>query len=158
MSHKKFNITQFIFSWVALMLMLYYALPTMIILCLGMAPTLISILTQPATDRMATTCIGMLNVCGVIPFLVVIWENHQSYQMMVYFLYNPNTWLIMYGAASVGLSIFIFCPKIVASTIRILSIQKVKQLRKHQDILSKQWGEDIRTENRRGNEKTRHIQ
>ncbi|MDA0340832.1 MAG: hypothetical protein O3B74_04445, partial [Proteobacteria bacterium] len=58
--------------------LLVFTLPTVLILSVGMLPTLAAYIVDRRREKYTTLCVGSMNFVGVIPFLATLWtEDHR---------------------------------------------------------------------------------
>ncbi|MDG2284551.1 MAG: hypothetical protein P8N43_03345 [Alphaproteobacteria bacterium] len=82
--------------------LLVFTLPTVLILCVGMAPTVAAFLVDRRREKYTTLCVGSMNFVGVIPFLATLWTEGPSFDMAFTILSDPFSWLMMLGSAGIG--------------------------------------------------------
>jgi hypothetical protein len=120
-----------------------FTLPTVLILGIGMMPTLAAMLADRRKEKYATLCVGCMNFMGVLPFMVQLWTEEHSYERAFQIIGEPFTWLVMYGAAALGWSIFFVAPGIVGMFIAMRSEQRIQALRRRQRELVEEWGPGV---------------
>jgi hypothetical protein len=118
-------------------------LPSMMLLVVGMTPTLAAMLTDRRREKYATLCVGCMNFTGVLPFLVELWTTDHSYDQAFQMIGDPFTWLVMFGAAAIGWAIYFVAPGIVGMFIAMRADQRVERLRRRQRDLIEEWGPGV---------------
>jgi hypothetical protein len=120
-----------------------FTLPTVLILGIGMLPTLGAMLTDRRKEKYATLCVGCMNFTGVLPFMIQLWTEEHSYERAFQVIGDPFTWLVMYGAAALGWSIYFVAPGIVGMFIAMRTEQRIQRLRRRQRELVEEWGPGV---------------
>ena len=120
-----------------------FTLPTVLILGVGMLPTLGAMLTDRRKEKYATLCVGCMNFMGVLPYMVQLWTEDHSYDRAFQLIGQPFTWLVMYGAAALGWAIFFIAPGIVGMFIAIRTERRIQALRRRQRELVEEWGPGV---------------
>lgn len=129
---------------IAMPVVLFSGLPTLL-LCFGLIPTLIALVTDPDRDKSGATTIGFMNVAGVLPFVIELWEKGQTMENAIAILKEPVTWLVMLGAAGVGhLILYAIPPATGALTITRMEM-RLRTLREALTQLKEIWGADVTT-------------
>lgn len=137
-------------NWGRLSLLLVVALPAMVVLLpttlvtlvLGL-PTLVALLVDRSRERYLVATVGLLNLCGLLPALIALWNRGQSIDAAFRLLTDLLYWLVAFGAAGVGWAIFISLPPLLTSYFGLISQRRLQQLRKRQKQLIEAWGEDV---------------
>src|SRR3546814_3594654 len=70
-----------------------FTLPTVLILGIGMLPTLAATISDRRKEKYATLCVGAMNFTGVLPFLIRLWIEEHSYERAFQVIGDPTTWL-----------------------------------------------------------------
>lgn len=138
------SILKVIIAWILIVPIFLLGYPTLFLLGVGMAPTIVSFLVERLPGRPASFSIGCFNLCGNIPYLLLLWQHGQTWHYALELFFDPNTLLTMYGCAFMGFSIFWGVPKVVIGTYRISARTRVKKLKKVQEKLIEEWSEDVR--------------
>lgn len=118
-------------------------LPSMMLLVIGMMPTLAAMLTDRRREKYATLCVGCMNFTGVLPYMIELWTQDHSYEHAWRIIGDPFTWLVMFGAAAIGWAIFFVAPGIVGMFIAMRADQRVERLRRRQRDLVEEWGPGV---------------
>ena len=121
-----------------------FGVPTLIV-CLGFLPTFITMFTETDPRRPALTAIGYMNLAGVLPFLIDLWQQGQTMEAALAIVYQMQTWVIMLGAAGVGQLILYVVPPMVASIVLSKQDSRRRILKEAVAELESIWGEDIKT-------------
>lgn len=134
--------------WVIALLVLAlasaFALPTVVILTIGMLPAWVAFMVDPRPEKAAGKCVLSLNIAGVAPYLVELWTAGQGGMDNAFFmLTDPMTWLVIYGAATIGWLIYFMMPYLVGAVIEMRADRRKGKLADLRKKLIEEWGEDI---------------
>ncbi len=130
-----------------------FTLPTILILGIGMLPTIGAMISDRRKEKYATLCVGAMNFTGVLPFMITLWTEDHSYERAFVMIADPFTWLVMYGAAAIGWAIYFVAPGIVGMFIGMRTEQRIQKLRRRQRDLVEEWGPGVAGGRREGEEK-----
>ncbi len=117
--------------------------PTVMVLWVGMIPTIVAFVVDRTPGRSAAVCVGAPNFAGVLPFLLQIWLQNHSAQAAEAVLTNVFALIVMYGAAAIGWILFAMVPSIVGASRNVMAQRRVAQLRARQKELIEEWGADV---------------
>lgn len=120
-----------------------FILPSVMILGIGMTPTLAAMITDRRKEKYATLCVGCMNFTGVLPFMIELWTNDHSYDNAFRLIGEPFTWLVMFGAAAIGWAIYFVTPGIAGMFIGMRADQRIQRLRRRQRDLVEEWGPGV---------------
>lgn len=116
---------------------------TSVLLFVGMLPTLVAFITDRSPGKMAALSISVLNLAGVMPFVINLWRSGQGLAATFQLLAQPYTWLVMYGAAGIGWSIYHYLPKFVATYVAYRAQSQLSDLQGLQKKLLEKWGPNV---------------
>ena len=118
-------------------------MPTIILLGIGMAPTIVAYIVDRTSEKYLSITVGLLNVCGIMPGVVHLWSGGQSYSSALQIAGDPFTMVIAYSAAAVGWGVYLALPLILAHHYTSTTESRLLRLRSRQDDLIEAWGEEI---------------
>lgn len=137
-------------NWRRASLLLIVALPAMLVLLpttimafVLSLPTVVAFLVDRTRERYLVATVGLLNLCGLLPALIALWDRGQSIETAFRLLTDMLYWLIAFGAAGVGWAIFVCLPPLVTSYYGLMAQRRILSLRKRQKQLIEAWGEDV---------------
>lgn len=122
--------------------MVPFGIPTLIV-CIGLVPTLVALLTDTDQNRSSLATIGYLNFAGVLPFLIDLWSHGQTMAAAMAIVRQPSSWVIMLGAAGIGHLILYAVPPVIASVVLINEERRLKTLREGLQQLEAIWGTEV---------------
>ncbi len=133
-----------VLSAIIFVIVMWLALPQVLILAIGMLPTWVAVfLVDQSKEKYASFCVGGLNFCGTLPFLIDVWTGANTTMSAVLVLTDVFSLLIMYGAAAIGWTLFMFVPPFAAMGLHVLNERKIAQLRERQKKLIEDWGDGV---------------
>jgi hypothetical protein len=118
-------------------------LPSSTLLMAGMIPTFVAFLTDPDRRKTSAISVGTVNICGVIPFEIQLWQGANTMAQVGLMLRHVETWAVMYGAAVIGSVIYYAVPPVVGGFIALQSAARVGELERKQAQLREAWGDDV---------------
>lgn len=124
-------------------LLLPWILPSMIVILVGMVPTIVALIVDRNPRKFGALTIASLNFAGVLPYLVKLWAKSQSLDNALNIVVDVFALAVMYGAAGFGWMIYMTIPTFVASIFSVISQRRVAVLRESQRKIIEEWGESI---------------
>ncbi len=118
-------------------------LPSCIVLAITMAPTIVAYLADRTREKYLAITVGLLNLCGTLPAETELWTHGQSYAAAFEIASDPFFWLMAYGAAAVGWTVYLMLPPILAHYYAITSNARVQSHRRKQRALIDAWGDEV---------------
>ena len=119
------------------------ALPSVIILVVGMIPTIVAYIIDLTPGRYAARCVAGLNIAGVVPFLNRLWGSTNDMAAAVNIVTDVYAWLAFYAASGVGWLLFSSLPGIVASFKTYSARRHANALRGRLEELKEEWGDEV---------------
>ncbi len=133
-----------IIAWIVAPIIGVVFFPTIILLTVGMAPTLVAFIIDRRPRKFAARAVGYLNFTGCLPFALKMWTGSHSLDSVLDILSSPISWFVMYSAAAGGWVIYFLMPPIVAAWMAVASEVKAKAIRARQEELIKEWGAEVK--------------
>lgn len=122
---------------------LFLALPTALLLLIGMVPTVVACIIDLTPGRYACRCVGGLNFAGTSPFVLKLWAGSHTVPQAMSIVADPFSLLAMYSAAAVGWMIFHGVPGVVAAVRSFNARRTVEMLHDRQRQLVEEWGRPV---------------
>jgi len=122
---------------------LFAALPTAIVLSVGLMPTLVALIVDVTRRRYLTKCVAGLNIAGVLPFLHKLLTTGHDVQTAMGIVSDAFAWLVMYSAAAMGWLLFMGLPGVVSMFKVLTAKRRVYMLQELQRTLLNEWGDCI---------------
>lgn len=118
-------------------------LPSVLVLVIGMAPTIVAFFTDRRKEKYAAFCVGAMNLLGVLPVALGMWTRDHSMDSAMRNVTNVFNWFLMYGAASLGWGLYAVTPAIVAFVLRMQIERRITKMQGYQRELIEEWGEGV---------------
>ena len=105
------------------------SLPSVMLILFGLLPTFVAYVVDKTPQKNAAFCVGGINICGVLPYLIDLWIGENSMDEAIKTLTDVFALVVMYGAAAFGWMLFQSLPPIVGAFITVLAQSRVSSLR-----------------------------
>jgi len=128
---------------VALLAMIPFSLPTMLLLFAGMLPTLVAALTDRTTSRYAWICVGGCNFAGLCPAVLNLWFGHHEITFALHQVTSVRVMLMSYIAAAGGWGLYFIAPPIVLTVMAATSKRRAAALTSQLKKLEEEWGPEV---------------
>ncbi|OHC83157.1 MAG: hypothetical protein A3G73_03285 [Rhodospirillales bacterium RIFCSPLOWO2_12_FULL_67_15] len=135
--------SQILWFTVIVALLLPWILPSMIVVLVGMVPSIVALVVDRSPRKYGTLTIAALNFAGVLPYLVKLWAKSQNLENALNIVVDVFALMVMYGAAGFGWMIFLTIPTFVASIFMVISQRRIAVLRENQRKILEEWGESV---------------
>lgn len=129
----------------SLIVLLIAALPTTILVAVGMTPTFVALVVDVTPGKYLTRCVAGLNAAGVVPFIGDLWSGANNIAAALNIVGDPFAWLAMYGAAAIGWLLFLGVPGAVTILRSINAKRRINLLRQTQTELLREWGDAVQS-------------
>jgi len=136
-------------NWTALWLfvlivgLIWISLPTVLMIVVGMPPTVVAWIIDRSHQKSATYCVAGMNFCGLFPYLMDLWVGVHSMKAASAIVTDVFALLAIYGAAAFGWVIYITIPPVVSTFLTVMAQRRVAQLRTLQRQIIDEWGEGV---------------
>lgn len=137
------NKTMILFVISGILAFIVAAMPSVVVLCVGMVPTLVAFIIDLTPGRYAARCVAGLNIAGVVPFLDRLWSSANDMTAALGIVTDVYAWLAFYAASGIGWLLFMGLPGLVASYKTFSARRKVNSLRDRLDELRREWGSEV---------------
>jgi len=134
-----------LFMTVALLALIPFSLPTMLLMFAGMLPTLVAALTDRSNSRYAWICVGGLNFAGLCPAVLTLWFGHHEITYALQLVTNVRVMLMAYLAAAGGWGLYFIAPPIVLTVMAATSKRRAASLHAQLKKLEEEWGKEVQT-------------
>ncbi len=104
---------------------------------------MVAYLIDPFRSKYCARSVGMLNLAGVVPFLMKLWSENNTVSGVMDLLADPFSSLVMFGAAAMGWLIYLGVPTLVSVYKVIRAEQTIGVLKERQKELMEEWGEKV---------------
>ena len=121
------------------------ALPTAMVLAVGLVPTIVALIVDITPGRYLTRCVVGLNIAGISPFMHKLWTGGNDMMTAVGIVTDSVAWLVIYGAAAMGWLLFMGFPGTVAVFQTLNAKRRIYMMQEKQKSLLEEWGDSIRS-------------
>lgn len=111
---------------------------------IGLLPGLVAAITDGRPGHFASKTVVAFNLAGMLQFLAAIFVSGSPNQTATEVLYDPRTWVMVYGFAAFGWAVIFIIPHIVQLYLEITSAYTIKKLRHFQESLATEWGDGVK--------------
>ncbi len=132
-------------TWWALLIAgaLFIFTGMVLLLVCGLIPGIVAYLIDRSPKKYATFCVGGMNLAGICPAALKLWNGDNNVAQAFAILTSPFELIIIFSAASFGWLIYFFVPPIVVALLTVIAQHRIAQLREEQKVLIKDWGDGI---------------
>jgi len=127
----------------ALLALVPFSLPTLLLLFVGMLPTVAAAFLERGTARQAWVSVGGLNFAGLSNWLLSLWFGHHTLGYAISQLKTVTPLLVAYMTAALGWALYLAMPPLVNAITAVTSQRRVITLAAEQRKLVEQWGEEV---------------
>lgn len=120
-----------------------FSLPTLLLLLVGMLPSLVAVIVEKGPYRYAWICVGGLNFASISPWLFNLWFGRHTMAYAIEQITGVSMLLAAYGGAAAGWLLYLGVPPLVRAVLSATSHHRLDNLSKLQKNLADQWGEDV---------------
>ena len=120
-----------------------WVLPTVLVLVVGMIPTIVAFFLDRRKEKYAAFCVGAMNLVGVLPVALGMWTRDHSMDAAMRNVTNVFNWFWMYGGAAIGWGLYSITPAIVAFYLRVQIERRIAKMQSYQRELIGEWGEGV---------------
>lgn len=140
-SFKSLSIFQKILLIIGLLIMTIMAFPIVIVLFIGLLPSLTIFITDPKNTN-KIMIVGCFNLAGVFVYLMNV-INHFSISGAMFILSDIFNLIIMLGSAALGLIIYCEIPNLFLILSKISAKRRLKIIESNLEKLSEEWGAEV---------------
>jgi len=120
------------------------------LLFVGMLPTLIMLITDMGRfKRLRLSAMAAFNLSGVSPYAFALWRDGMGVDTLLDMLPDLTVWLVMYGAAAIGLLMLWACPVAAAAARSMINADQGANLVRQRKALIAEWGDGVTGEDAR---------
>lgn len=138
------------FTVIVIVALALTALPLCILVVAGTLPSVVAVLIDRHRRRYLARTVGAMNLAGVLPGALHMWESGISFSSLLLVIDSPYNWLVMYGAAAVGWVLYFCVPPVVAMVVEVKVDETKRRLEARAKMLVEEWGEEVTGRKREG--------
>ena len=133
-----------VIAWVAAPLVGIAFFPTILLLVIGMAPSIVALIIDKRPRKVTARAIGYLNFAGALPYALKLWTGQNTISGVMELVLEPTALMIMYSAAAVGWILNIVMPPIMTAYLAVRHESKIRSIGSRQESLLKEWGSEVK--------------
>lgn len=117
--------------------------PSLVVLTVGMLPSLVGIIMSPVRVKGAMASMFSLNLAGVLPVLGFLWQRGQTFDHALRLLSDVYMWGLMFGSAGLAAFLLWGVPLGVHAVYELQASTLISRLQKRRTRLVEEWGGQI---------------
>jgi len=118
-------------------------LPSTVLVLAGLIPTFVAYAVDRDSEKSLPLTVGAMNICGIMPFCIRLWQNGHQMDLSLSMLAQPVTWVVMYSAAGIGWVLYFAIPPLVAGAMVARDEEKIRRLEEQREALVEEWGPGV---------------
>lgn len=131
-----------IFGIMTLILAIMFV-PSAIMLGIGMLPTIIAATIDRTKAGIKALTVGAMNLAGCTPFLIKLWTEGNKVDVSLSIIAQPQTIVVIYGAAAAGYLIDWAMTGLVAGIMVKQGESRQKEIARLQADMVRRWGPEV---------------
>lgn len=120
-----------------------FSLPTLVVLFVGLLPTLVAAIVERGKERYAWICVGGLNFAGLSPWLFKLWFGHHTLIYSIELVTGITMMLAAYACAGLGWLLYMSTPPVVMAFMKMTGQRRSTNLTANQKKLVETWGDGV---------------
>ena len=124
-----------------------FTLPTLLLLLVGMLPTIAALFLERGTAKQGWISVGGLNFAGLSNWMLNLWFAHHTFSYAIEELLTITPLLVSYASAAVGWGLYLAMPPLVNAVTTVTYQRRVIALSAQQRKLVEQWGDGVVSRN-----------
>ena len=129
-----------IVAWVVAPLVCIAFFPTILLLLIGMAPSIVAYIVDKRPRKVTARSIGYLNFAGCLYYALKLWTGHNTLSGVLELVSEPSALMIMYSSAAVGWMLNFIMVPIMSAFLAVQYDAKTRSISQRQKNLIKEWG------------------
>jgi len=119
-----------------------FALPTMLVVAVGLLPTVVALLVDVHPRKYAAWSVAFFNLAGLMPYLGDLWMKHNTIEGAIGVLTDILAWLVIYASASAGWMVYKGMPVVGGIILEIKTRDQIRRLKAERQKLIQEWGQE----------------
>ena len=133
-----------IIAWVVAPLVCIALFPTILLLLIGMAPSIVAYIVDKRPRKVAARSIGYLNFAGCLYYALKLWTEQNTISGVLELVSEPSALMIMYSSAAVGWMLNFIMVPIMTAFLAVQYEAKTRAISRRQEDLIKEWGSVVK--------------
>ncbi len=118
-------------------------LPSTIVFLITMLPTFVAVIVDKTPQKALTLTVGALNLAGMIPAWLLLWQNGQTVETALDIGTNHMSLIVAYGAAGFGWVIYQNVTPFVSGIIVRRTERRMRQIENRMQAMREKWGHEV---------------
>ncbi|PKU26661.1 acyl-CoA synthetase [Telmatospirillum siberiense] len=131
--------------FLTLMALVPFSLPTLLVMFVGLLPTIVAAVVERGNNRYGWVCVGGANFAGLAPWLFNLWFGHHTLSFAIEQVTSVTLLLVAYGTAGAGSLLYLALPPVVATIMASTAQHRSVGLQASQRKLVERWGDGVTT-------------
>ena len=133
-----------IIAWVVAPLVCLAFFPTILLLLIGMAPSIVAYIVDKRPRKVKARSISYLNFAGCLPYALKLWMGQNTISGVLELVFEPSVLMIMYSSAAVGWMLNFIMAPIMSAYLAVQHEAKIRSISSRQEDLIKEWGSEVK--------------
>jgi hypothetical protein len=133
-----------IIAWVVAPMVVFAFFPTILLMVIGMAPSIVAFIVDKRPGKVTARAIGYLNLAGCLPYAIKLWTSQNTITGVLSLVGEPSALMIMYSSAAVGWMLNFIMTPIMMAYLVVQHELKARTIGNRQEQLIKEWGGEVK--------------
>ena len=133
-----------IIAWVVAPLVCIALFPTILLLVIGMAPSIVAYIVDKRPRKVTARSIGYLNFAGCLYYALKLWTGQNTISGVLELVSEPSALMIMYSSAAVGWILNFIMVPIMSAFLAVQHEAKNRSISRRQESLIREWGSVVK--------------
>ena len=133
-----------IIAWVVAPMVVFAFFPTILLIVIGMAPSIVAFIVDKRPGKVTARAIGYLNLAGCLPYAIKLWTSQNTITGVLSLVGEPSNLMIMYSSAAVGWMLNFIMTPIMTAYLAVQHEVKARAISNRQEQLIKEWGGEVK--------------
>ena len=133
-----------IIAWVVAPMLVFAFFPTILLMVIGMAPSIVAFIVDKRPGKLTARAIGYLNLAGCLPYAIKLWTGQNTISGVLLLVGEPSALMIMYSSAAVGWMLNFIMTPIMTAYLAVQHEAKARSIGNRQEELIKEWGGEVK--------------
>jgi len=133
-----------IIAWVVAPMVVFAFFPTILLMVIGMAPSIVAFIVDKRPGKVTARAIGYLNLAGCLPYAITLWTSQNTITGVLSLVGEPSALMIMYSSAAVGWMLNFIMTPIMTAYLAVQHEVKARSISNRQEQLIKEWGGEVK--------------
>ena len=133
-----------IIAWVVAPLVCIAFFPTILLLLIGMAPSIVAYIVDKRPRKVTARSIGYLNFAGCLYYALKLWTGQNTISGVLELVSEPSALMIMYSSAAVGWMLNFIMVPIMSAFLAVQHEAKNRSISDGRKSLIREWGSVVK--------------